>query len=654
MPPPRSRGADGRRRQRRQHGARAQVRRPSLRFRTPWRFGLRTEPAGTTGPSPSSLRCRRPTRPPASQAARRSRTQAPTTAQRRSAPGARTGPEAAASWGDLAGNARCAHDATAPAVTATPDRSAGSNGWYNQPFGVSFAGKDGTSGLESCSAPESREGPDSEVVVVGDACGSRRERGPGRRDGRIRRDCADGRRRSGPTGPTDANSWYNHPLVVAFQGADATSQVEECTQDAYSGPDTGRRERRRAAATARATPAARASRSGTTGPLPSLAQVGARTTTRTATITWAASADTALVRVRRGDTVVYTGAGDDIHGQRPHNGGLYRYAVTAYDEAGNAATSTVTASSGPLVARRRTPSSRGARHAWPGARSQGDLLQRPALAQGQDPEPLAARNVGAAAEPLELQRSPLPPDRRALPLVRVPGLRPARRQALREAARLQLVRRPLARTRGPRRTPLACASRKVSARTRTKSASPPASSVPSMDVAAWREIVAATATRARRLAFVRCACFPFLVFAPLAPRTFGPRLRRARRPRRGRRLDDDRRRAAMPAQVPAGLARVVGAQEAAAERPERRGWRGRRRRRRRRRRGLRRRLGALRLGNRPAGRRRWCRLRLRLGPCRSCGEQGAGAEDERHGSYPSQSTDPPHEPPPSSLPQRAV
>jgi hypothetical protein len=79
--------------------------------------------------------------------------------------------------------------------------------------------------------------------------------------------------------------------------------------------------------------------------------VGAKAGNGTATITWAASADTALVRVRRGDTVVYTGAGTTFTDNGLHNGDLYRYAVTAYDEAGNSATSTVTARpSGPLVA----------------------------------------------------------------------------------------------------------------------------------------------------------------------------------------------------------------------------------------------------------------------------------------------------------------
>jgi hypothetical protein len=150
--------------------------------------------------------------------------------------------------------------------------------------------------------------------------------------------------------PADANGWYNHPLVVAFQGADATSQVEDCTRAAYSGPDAA------AASVAGSCRDRAGNSSGSSfalrydGSAPSLAQVAAKPGNGTATITWAASADTTLVRVQRGDTVVYTGAGTTFTDKGLDNGVLYRYAVTAYDEAENSATSSVTARpSGPLV-----------------------------------------------------------------------------------------------------------------------------------------------------------------------------------------------------------------------------------------------------------------------------------------------------------------
>jgi hypothetical protein len=69
-----------------------------------------------------------------------------------------------------------------------------------------------------------------------------------------------------------------------------------------------------------------------------------------ATITWSASTDTALVEVRRGDAVVYAGGGTSFKDAGLKNGTVYRYAVSAYDEAANQATASVAARpTGPLV-----------------------------------------------------------------------------------------------------------------------------------------------------------------------------------------------------------------------------------------------------------------------------------------------------------------
>ena len=35
----------------------------------------------------------------------------------------------------------------------------------------------------------------------------------------------------------DANGWYNHAVTITFQGTDATSGVDSCTQVTYTGPD---------------------------------------------------------------------------------------------------------------------------------------------------------------------------------------------------------------------------------------------------------------------------------------------------------------------------------------------------------------------------------------------------------------------------------
>ena len=88
---------------------------------------------------------------------------------------------------DVAGNASASagvafkYDATAPAITASPDRKPDGKGWYRKPLTVSFAGMDATSGIAACTAPTRYAGPDmAKATVVGacqDAAGNRAEAG---------------------------------------------------------------------------------------------------------------------------------------------------------------------------------------------------------------------------------------------------------------------------------------------------------------------------------------------------------------------------------------------------------------------------------------------------------------------------------------------
>jgi hypothetical protein len=76
---------------------------------------------------------------------------------------------------DAAGNASSAsfgfkYDATAPVVTASPDRKPDGKGWYRKPLTVTFAGTDATSGIAACTAPTSYAGPDLPTAAVVGAC----------------------------------------------------------------------------------------------------------------------------------------------------------------------------------------------------------------------------------------------------------------------------------------------------------------------------------------------------------------------------------------------------------------------------------------------------------------------------------------------------
>ena len=61
-------------------------------------------------------------------------------------------------------------DMTPPVVTATPERPADANGWYNRPLSVSFVGNDATSGLAGCSPAARYGGPDLASAAVAGTC----------------------------------------------------------------------------------------------------------------------------------------------------------------------------------------------------------------------------------------------------------------------------------------------------------------------------------------------------------------------------------------------------------------------------------------------------------------------------------------------------
>jgi hypothetical protein len=68
------------------------------------------------------------------------------------------------------GSATIPYDSTAPEVTAlVPARAADSNGWYNKPIALRFDGRDGGSGIATCTSL-TYAGPDSGTATVSGSC----------------------------------------------------------------------------------------------------------------------------------------------------------------------------------------------------------------------------------------------------------------------------------------------------------------------------------------------------------------------------------------------------------------------------------------------------------------------------------------------------
>jgi hypothetical protein len=158
-----------------------------------------------------------------------------------------SGPDNAAataggSCSDLAGNTGTAslsfqYDATPPSVTATPDRGADANGWYNHALTVSFAGQDGVSGNVTCVAPTTYSGPDSAAAQVSGSC-SDAAGNSGTASLSFKYDATPPSVTATLGRSPDANGWFNHPLLVSFAGEDSLSGGVTCDPTVhYTGPD---------------------------------------------------------------------------------------------------------------------------------------------------------------------------------------------------------------------------------------------------------------------------------------------------------------------------------------------------------------------------------------------------------------------------------
>jgi large repetitive protein len=231
------------------------------------------------------------------------------------------------------------YDGTGPDTRAAPSRAPDANNWYRSGVTVSFGGDDTISGLDSCAPPETYDGPDNTLAVVGGVCLDRAGNvGIASLD--LHYD-ATAPQITGvmPERAPDAAGWYNRPVGVSFRGSDVTSGLDACSKASYAGPDAiaatvwgschDRAGNRSAAASFPLRYDATA---------PTLTGVRARAGNRTAVVSWIASADTAVVELRRSGRLVYRGSGSRFTDTGLENGIRYRYTLTGFDEAHNTAT----------------------------------------------------------------------------------------------------------------------------------------------------------------------------------------------------------------------------------------------------------------------------------------------------------------------------
>ena len=151
----------------------------------------------------------------------------------------------ASACADKAGNLATAplfpvlFDITAPVnVAGTPSRAPDVNGWYTHPVTYTFTGADLTpgSGIDHCDTI-AYSGPDNGDATVKGGCVDKAgnltqvTKGLGYDSTKPTIDTAT------PSSDPNAAGWYNGPVTFRFHGTDATSGINSCPDQTYSGPD---------------------------------------------------------------------------------------------------------------------------------------------------------------------------------------------------------------------------------------------------------------------------------------------------------------------------------------------------------------------------------------------------------------------------------
>ena len=130
-------------------------------------------------------------------------------------------------------------DLTAPVnVAGTPSRAPDVNGWYTHPVTFTFTGTDLTpgSGIDHCDTL-TYSGPDNGDTSVKGGCVDKAgnltqvTKVLGYDSTKPTIDTAT------PSSDPNAAGWYNGPVTFRFHGTDATSGINSCTDQTYSGPD---------------------------------------------------------------------------------------------------------------------------------------------------------------------------------------------------------------------------------------------------------------------------------------------------------------------------------------------------------------------------------------------------------------------------------
>jgi hypothetical protein len=162
-----------------------------------------------------------------------------------------------------------------------------------------------------------------------------------------------------PERPPDHDGWWNHPVSFAFGGTDATSGIAGCDVVPYAGPDGAAAQVSGGCTDKAGNRATQAFGVQYDASPPGLTDVTAKPGNRAVTVDWTAAPDAVRSQLVRTpgeagapSTVLFDGTSNAFKDTAVTNGAAYRYTVSVYDAAGNAASTTVNATPSLLYALR--------------------------------------------------------------------------------------------------------------------------------------------------------------------------------------------------------------------------------------------------------------------------------------------------------------
>ena len=241
-----------------------------------------------------------------------------------------------------------AKDSSPPSVNATTARDPDGNGWYTKPVSFGFSGDGGPSGIASCTSG-TYGGPDGGAVTISGTCTDGAGNSASSSFG-IKYDATPPEVTAAAERPPDADGWYNHAVKVSFTGKDGGSGVVECTQPVtYAGPDASPAkivgQCRDAAGHVSSAATLELRYDGTKPATPSVKSAHRGTAIA---LSWTRPADVVRSEVLRAPgvrtkkaAVVFAGTSNTLVDRKIKPGTRYWYEVRLYDQAGNAASTTV-------------------------------------------------------------------------------------------------------------------------------------------------------------------------------------------------------------------------------------------------------------------------------------------------------------------------